>query len=82
MLTSPSSQQLMALVAIVQQGYWIKVDEMIEAEIKATVDRMLENSDPAVLHECRGRAKALREFQSTAREASAILEKQGLRAPL
>lgn len=82
MLTQPTPEQLMALVSITQQSRWREVDALIEAEIEATVQRMLDNADIGVLHECRGRAKALKEFQSLVREAPETLEKKGLRALL
>jgi len=81
MLAQPTDQQLQALAVLAQQSWWTKVNELLEAEIQAVVDRMIENRDSAVLHEHRGYIKALKTFQSTAREASTTLEKMGLRAP-
>lgn len=82
MLTKLTEQQLQALAVLAQQGWWSKVDELIEAEIQAVVERMIENRDAAVLHEHRGYIKALKTFQSTAREAPTTLEKMGSRTPL
>lgn len=82
MLAQPTEQQLIALAAIAQQGWWSQVNDFIEAEIQACIARLIENSDVAVLQELRVRIKTLKDFQSTAREASMTLEKMGLRAPL
>lgn len=82
MLVTPTPEQLAALSAHSQYPRWREIDNLISAEIAAVTERMIENSEPAVLHECRGRIKALREFQSTARDASKMMEKKGRSAPL
>lgn len=82
MLTKPDTQQLAALANVVQHSRWGKVDELISAEIAQAVEMMVVQTDPVYLHELRGRIKALREFQSTAREASKTLEKLGANNPL
>lgn len=81
MLATPTKEQLTALVAAAQHGWWHYVDQLIDAEIEAITVRLIENADMAVIHECRGRIKALKEFQSLARDASKALEKPGPRAP-
>ena len=82
MLAQLTNQQLMDLASLAQQPRWERVNDIIEAEIAASVQRLIDNSDAAVLHELRGRIKGLRDFQSEAREAMRTLEKKGLRAPL
>lgn len=81
MLVSPTREQLTDLAGLVEQSRWTKVDQLIQAEIDALVDRMVHSRDTAELHEFRGSVKALKEFQSTAREASKALEKMGAPRP-
>jgi hypothetical protein len=82
MLNVPTPDQLIALEQATKLPRWRDIDMMIEAELSAVLDRILGATDTAVLHELRGRAKALKEFQQTARDASATLVKMGVRSPL
>lgn len=82
MIVNPTPEQLVALVNAVRQSRWIRVDALLTAEIEAATERMLDSRDTAVLHEHRGYIKALKNFQSTAREASKTLEKLGINDPL
>lgn len=75
MLVDPSTQQLQALAGLVEHSRWPVVSEYIGAEIAHAVDLMVDQTDTTRLHELRGRIKALKEFQSMAREASKTLEK-------
>lgn len=82
MSTTPTPDQLVAFASFKEQGRWRDIESYIEAEIADAVTRMVESPDAVALHEQRGRIKALRHFQSMAREASKTLEKLGRRAPL
>lgn len=79
MLSKPDERQIIALARIHSQG---EIGKLIEAEIEVAVNVMVENRDPAVLHEMRGYIKALREFQSATHDAAKTLEKQGRQVPL
>lgn len=82
MLTQATNEQLIALAQLTQSPRWKDVDALIEAEIAALVDRMIANVEPHVLHEARGRIKALRELRDAVREAPSLVEKKGLQARL
>jgi hypothetical protein len=82
MLSTPSPDALMALEQASRLPRWTDIEKMIDAELQAILDRILGSKDTADLHELRGRAKALREFQQTVRDARQTLAKQGLAAPI
>jgi hypothetical protein len=82
MLATPSEAALIALEQATKLPRWGDVNKMIEAELNAVLERMLGSRDDATLHELRGRAMALKDFQKVARDASATLVKMGVRSPL
>lgn len=77
MLIQLTPAQLTSLERLYKQPLGTEISKLLDAEIAALVDRMVDNSDIAVLHECRGRIKALREFQSSMRDAEKTLGKMG-----
>lgn len=82
MLKTPDNAAYIALDQVTKLPRWVDIDKMIEAELTAILDRILGSSVTEELHELRGRAKALREFQAAAREAPTVLAKKGLRSPI
>lgn len=82
MLTAPTESQLIGLATMHRHPRWRDVNEYIEAQKAALLERLLADGDNAKLHELRGWIKALNQFQSAAREASQSLEKQGRQTPL
>jgi hypothetical protein len=48
---------------------------MLDKELEATFQHLVQSPDPAKLHQMQGRAQILQEFQAAVREAPATLEK-------
>jgi hypothetical protein len=82
MLTPPTKEALIALDQVTKFPRWGDVEKLIEAELKAILDRMLGTREAADLHELRGRAKALKELQQMWRDAADTLKKMGQTSPL
>lgn len=82
MLTQPTDAMLIALEQASKLPRWKDVDKLIEAELTATLDRIIGAQVDAELHALRGRAKFLREFQQLVRDAPAQLTKRGVKSPL
>jgi hypothetical protein len=82
MLAPTTPEALTALDQAAKLPRWNDVNNLIEAELKATLDRIIGSRDDAELHELRGRAKAFRDFQQLVRDAPAMLKRLGLTSPL
>lgn len=82
MLSTPTDAALIALEQVSKFPRWTDIEKLMEAELTATVDRMIGCRDDADLHALRGRAQFIREFQQVVREAPQTLVKKGLRSPL
>lgn len=82
MISIPTKEALMALEQARRLPRWAAIDDMLTAELQAILDRILGAKDTADLHDLRGQAKAIKTFQTTWREAGAMLAKTGQSAPL
>ena len=82
MLSTPTKEMLIALEQASKLPRWADIDKLIEAELTATVDRMVGCREDADLHALRGRLQFLREFQQLVRDAPQTLVKLGVRSPL
>lgn len=82
MLSKPTPAQLRTCDTLSQWPKWGEVSDIIDAELKAIFERMIGASAEADLHSLRGRAQALKEFQTLVREAPAQLAKAGVRPAL
>ena len=82
MLKPLPDEALAAMAQAHAQPRWRDIDKALSEEIQAVFQRMLGSHDTAILHEMRGRARALQEFQAAVREARESLASRGIQAPL
>lgn len=82
MLSQPASEALVAIEQVTKLPRWNDIEKMFDAELTTILDRILGAREAADLHELRGRAKSIREFQQLVRDAPAMLAKLGLRSPI
>jgi len=82
MLSRPTNEALIVLEQISRLPRYTDFNKMIEAELATIMDKLMGATDIAVIHELRGRAKALKEFQAAVAQAPATLVKSGLRSPI
>lgn len=82
MISKPAPEAYMALEQVTKLPRWADINKMFDAELTAILDRMIGSREEADLHELRGRAKCIREFQQLVAEAPATLAKLGLRSPM
>lgn len=82
MFSTPTPDALIACEQVTKLPRWTEIDKMIEAEIACVMDRLLGANEVSKLHELRGRAMALKEFQQTVRDARRKLEQMGVTAPI
>jgi hypothetical protein len=82
MLTKPSVKQLEALSAVTRLPYWSEVNGLLEAELRAVVERMIDTPDERELRQLQGMAKFIKKFQEMASNAPEHLARQGRTSPL
>lgn len=82
MLSTPTHAALIAIDQASKLPRWTDIERLLDAELTATVDRMIGCREDADLHAFRGRAQFIREFQKLVREAPDTLVKMGVRTPL
>lgn len=82
MLSTPTSEALIALDQATKLPRWTDIDKMIDAELSKILSLIMATRDADALNELRGRALALTSFQQQTREASGTLAKLGIKSPL
>lgn len=75
MLTKPTIQQVTAMHVTVHQPYWKDVGQLIELELEATLDAILNTADTAAVHVLRGRAQVLKELLALSKGTRALLDR-------
>jgi len=75
MLTKPEAKSHRALHALSGRAEWTVVDEMFQAELAETFERMMTARDVQEIHRLQGRAQFIRDLRTLVREAPKTLEK-------
>ena len=75
MLHKLDPKEIQSLANLSRLPHWEELQQCVRLEVDAIVKRMLATADPAILHECRGRANALNELLTAVNAASGDLEK-------
>lgn len=85
MLKHPDATQLRALLSAQSSGTWEGIDQLLESELAAIMERLVGCRDDVDLYRLQGRAAALRDLRATARSARETLDKverSGTRPPI
>jgi hypothetical protein len=75
MLSKPTVAQLRSAAHLGSQSFWKDFESMIDGELVAILNLMVDSRDLAVLHQLQGRARALKELRQVVVESPALLEK-------
>lgn len=75
MLSTVTGQQRRAAQALSQTAYWPMLHSLLNAELAAITQALVETQNLVTVHQLQGRAKATRAILDVVLTASAVLEK-------
>lgn len=75
MLSKPTTQQLKSLYHLSKQPAWAEVNNVLENELKKSLDVLVDSRDDTTIRQVQGRAQFIREFLAIVQSAQAALEK-------